>query len=388
MKRYQNALLTAVVAAFVSIASMIALLPSIGIGAQSNLYMPTTGVFNGLTAANTINAALGSLNSCNSGSAAPTNALGGAPVEGECWLDTTSATAKILKRYSGSGWLVEGVLDVTNGRWQPPIGGGTGSVASAGTTDLCASPQAFQTVSGTTTITSFGSNCVQGIRKTLVFSGVLTLTHNSTSLIIPGGLSKTTANGDVAEAVYLGSGNWRVVSYVPIGGTVVTSLGGATGIITLSNGVTISGNDVRLALNSALTAANPSAPSGITSTGGGAMAGLGVTTCRFTPSYSTRAEFVIEGNVTNNTGGQSTSLQLRYGSGAGPAFNGVPAGTALTAQINSAGASTVNPTFPFHVSGIATGLTPATTYWFDVAVAVSANTGSIANLTCTARELL
>jgi len=243
MKRYSNALLAAVVAAFVSIATMIVLLPFGGSASQNNQYLPTTGVFNGLTAANTLNNAIASLNTCNSGSSAPTNALGGAAVEGMCWLDTTSSTLKVLKRYTGSAWVVEGVLDVTNSRWSPPIGGGTATVNSAATTDLCASPQAVQTINNTTTITSFGSNCVVGIRKTLIFAGILTLTHNSTSLILPGAFSRTTAVGDVAEAVYLGSGNWRVVSYVTIANVVRTVTkqvftAGASGTYTTPAGTT------------------------------------------------------------------------------------------------------------------------------------------------------
>src|SRR5581483_10815537 len=150
----------------------------LGRASQNGLALPTTGVFSGLTEQNNINNALDSLLTCNSGNAEPTNQLGGAPKEGQCWLDTSSSTLKVLKRYTGSAWVVEAVLDVTNGIWSPPVGGGLGSVASAATTDLCASPQAFQTISGTVTITSFGSSCPAGVVKFLKFSGALTLTHN------------------------------------------------------------------------------------------------------------------------------------------------------------------------------------------------------------------
>ncbi|EJN15681.1 hypothetical protein PMI42_00698 [Bradyrhizobium sp. YR681] len=230
----------------VLIAALLLLPAPQGRAAQSSLSLPTTGVFNGLTEQNNINAALNALNTCNSGNVAPTNALGGAPVEGQCWLDTTSSTLKILKRYTGSGWAVEGVLDVANGLWSPPVGGGTASVASASTTNLCTSPQSVQTVTGTTTITSFGSSCVAGQRKTLVFSGALTLTYNATSMILPGAGSIIVAAGDVAEAIYLGSGNWRVVSYVPLVGTVVNSVAGRTGVLTLSHGLTNSSNDLQI----------------------------------------------------------------------------------------------------------------------------------------------
>jgi hypothetical protein len=45
------------------------------------------------------------------------------------------------------------------------------------------------------------------------FTGALTLTHNSTSLILPGGASITTAANDGAVFRSLGSGNWLCVAY-------------------------------------------------------------------------------------------------------------------------------------------------------------------------------
>lgn len=87
------------------------------------------------------------------------------------------------------------------------------TVSSATTTDLGAQSAGTLTISGTTTITGFGTVSA-GIRKRLIFSGALTLTHNGTSLILPNnGSNITTANGDTCEAESLGSGNWRVTSY-------------------------------------------------------------------------------------------------------------------------------------------------------------------------------
>jgi len=59
------------------------------------------------------------------------------------------------------------------------------------------------------------------------FSGALTLTHNATSLILPGGASITTAAGDVAYFVSLGSGNWRCTGYQKANGQAVVSSGGS-----------------------------------------------------------------------------------------------------------------------------------------------------------------
>lgn len=95
-------------------------------------------------------------------------------------------------------------------------------VASASTVDLGAQTGLFLLISGTTTITAFGTVSA-GIWKVLTFQGALTLTHNATSLILPGGANITTAAGDSAIVVSLGSGNWRCVCYMPADGKPITS---------------------------------------------------------------------------------------------------------------------------------------------------------------------
>ncbi|ANL02706.1 hypothetical protein [Rhizobium phage RHEph18] len=107
------------------------------------------------------------------------------------------------------------------------------TIASAATTDLSTVGSQNVTVTGTTTITAFGT-APAGTFRRLVFSGILTLTHNATSLILPQGGNVVTAAGDSLEAVSLGSGNWRVTSYQKvsagtglISGTVVSASGTA-----------------------------------------------------------------------------------------------------------------------------------------------------------------
>jgi hypothetical protein len=90
------------------------------------------------------------------------------------------------------------------------------TIASAGTTDLSTVGSQNVTVTGTTTITAFGTAPAGTLRR-LVFSGILTLTHNATSLILPQGGNVVTAVGDSLQAVSLGSGNWRVTSYQRVG---------------------------------------------------------------------------------------------------------------------------------------------------------------------------
>lgn len=84
-------------------------------------------------------------------------------------------------------------------------------VASAATCNIGAALTQRVRITGTTTITSFGStiNKMRFVR----FAGVLTLTHNGTTLILPGGANIVTAADDTCIAVSDSSGNWRVIQY-------------------------------------------------------------------------------------------------------------------------------------------------------------------------------
>jgi hypothetical protein len=90
-------------------------------------------------------------------------------------------------------------------------------LASAGTTDIGAQASNNVRITGTTTITSFGT-IASGVTRQLRFAAALTLTHNATSLILPGGANITTAAGDTATAISLGSGNWIMADFMPASG--------------------------------------------------------------------------------------------------------------------------------------------------------------------------
>jgi hypothetical protein len=85
------------------------------------------------------------------------------------------------------------------------------NVASATTCDIGTPGKMKVAITGTTTITSFGTAAKK--LRYVRFAAALTLTHNATSLILPGGASITTAANDRFEAMSLGSGNWLVTSY-------------------------------------------------------------------------------------------------------------------------------------------------------------------------------
>jgi hypothetical protein len=86
-------------------------------------------------------------------------------------------------------------------------------VASTATADVGAVAGFALDITGTTTITGLGT-VSGGIHKVLKFEGALTLTHNATSLILPGGANITTADGDIGWFISEGSGNWRCISYM------------------------------------------------------------------------------------------------------------------------------------------------------------------------------
>jgi len=85
-------------------------------------------------------------------------------------------------------------------------------VASASTTDIGAAATSEVRITGTTTITAFGTSNA-GIRRRVRFADALTLTHNGTSLILPGAANITTVADDCADMISLGSGNWLCTNY-------------------------------------------------------------------------------------------------------------------------------------------------------------------------------
>jgi hypothetical protein len=98
------------------------------------------------------------------------------------------------------------------------------TLASAATTDIGAAASYAVKITGTTTITSFGTDG-QGPRF-IRFTGALTLTHNASSLILPGGANITTAAGDTCIAIPIPSGaGWYVSNYrrasTPVNGAVI-----------------------------------------------------------------------------------------------------------------------------------------------------------------------
>lgn len=101
-------------------------------------------------------------------------------------------------------------------------------VASAATVDLGAiNDGSYVNITGTTTITSFGT-IAAGVERTLLFADALTLTHDAAKIILPGGVNIVTAAGDVFVFVSEGAGLWRCKTYQlatggPLNNTVITA---------------------------------------------------------------------------------------------------------------------------------------------------------------------
>lgn len=157
------------------------------------------------TFAGRVDDSLDALLSQHKGSTAPYYAVAGAS-----WLDD-SASPWVLKRYDGANWIVEGVYDSASGKMQHRWYKGS-DIASGATLTIPGDGNYFD-VTGTDGPVTALSTLQAGAVIMLQFDAAVTLTHNATSLILPGLANIVTAAGDVAEFVSDGSGNWRMVGY-------------------------------------------------------------------------------------------------------------------------------------------------------------------------------
>jgi len=119
--------------------------------------------------------------------------------------------------------------------WNSLIGAAETAIASAATCDIGAAGSLFVAVTGTSAITSFGTAANK--LRFLRFAGALTLTHDATSLILPGGANIVTAAGDTALFTSDAAGHWRCRQYARADGRMVNM---ATPIFSGAMGVGVS----------------------------------------------------------------------------------------------------------------------------------------------------
>lgn len=145
-------------------------------------------------------------------------------------------------------------LDKTGGplSWKVDLFEGA-NIASASTTNLATATGNTVHITGTTTINSFGTMQAGSIMN-LIFDGALILTHNATTLDLPGNLDITTVAGDSMIIESKWAGNWKVLSYTKNDGQAIITANVASNVAfsTLYN-VFWDGSDGNVTINSSTT---------------------------------------------------------------------------------------------------------------------------------------
>lgn len=202
-------------------------MPSVVTGIQALV----NNAWNNATAANERAVAADSSATTAAAAAASAVATAGATV----WVSgTTYAIGDVrwspvnlqsYRRSTAGAGTTDPSLDTTNWTRLGDTAGLGSPIASAATVVLNSSVGDFFHITGTTTITAI--TLASGVERTVVFDGALTLTHNATTLILPGGANITTAAGDRATFRGDGSGNTRCIHYTRASGQslVATSVG-------------------------------------------------------------------------------------------------------------------------------------------------------------------
>lgn len=95
--------------------------------------------------------------------------------------------------------------------------GPTVVLASASTVNIGFAASQNIGITGTTTINAFDTYA-EGTLRWVVFSGALQLTHNATSMQLPGSANIITTAGDAALFKSLGGGNWKCMDYQRLDG--------------------------------------------------------------------------------------------------------------------------------------------------------------------------
>jgi hypothetical protein len=234
--------------------------------------------------------------------------------------------------------------------YQSSVFGPQVSLPSHTTTDLGTATSNNVLITGTTTITSFGTSATLGNPIYFIqFSGILQLTYNAASMILPGAANITTAAGDSAMVEFTNAlGYWRMISYFS-GAT-----GGAFGTAANQN-IGTSGANVPL-LNGNNTWSGTQAFSARTV---GTPVALSVVAGAVSPNFALGNNFSVSisagltvNNPSNATAGQWGVIAVKQTAGSLT----VSWGTAFVAQGGSAtitlsGVNGATDYFPFYVNG-------------------------------------
>lgn len=274
-----------------------------------------------------------------SGSAIVSGTTPASPSTGDLWYNSTLGEFQV---YNGSAWVTGAPAD---GSVTPPklaLGAWT-SVASASTVNLGAQTSLNIIVTGTTTITSFGTTAVtHGLPYRVRFSAALTLT-NGTNLILPGATNITTAAGDVADVVYDGSNVWRVVNYVRASGQpLITSPIPTIQSFTSDGTFTVPAGVTKVKVTVVGGGAGGRTSSNSTGQGGGGSGGAAIKVITGLTPGGTVAVTVGTGGAANTNGGTSSFGAYCSATGGSSPATGGPGiggagGTATGGDINFTG---------------------------------------------------
>lgn len=207
-------------------------------------------------------------------------------------------------------------------------------------------------------------------------------THNATFVAFGSSTSMTEKSGFTEVSDYLGAEvQWKASQDLSPTATRSPAPGDMTGVAievaAAQTGSSWSRAGILVGAGDVLQA-QPADPTG-TASATDVMMGLG-SGVTFTPK-GTRAEVRFDGTWADASATNPTT-QVRYGTGTAPVNGAAAVGT----TVGPKRADTAIKAGGFSVGGIATGLTPGTTYWFDLAMSSSAGTLSAKTLGVTVKD--
>jgi len=162
---------------------------------------------------------------------------------------TESAKGTIDDYLRAHGAFIRQLSDQVNGPTVTLPSAPTVNIGFAGTNNIA--------ITGGNTIVAFDS-VSEGTMRWVTFASALTLGHNPTTLILPGGANILTVAGDVALFKSLGGGSWKCMVYVrnsvlfPATGTLLST----AAAVTVAQGGTGAGNAEEARANLGVLAAS------------------------------------------------------------------------------------------------------------------------------------
>lgn len=279
-------------------------------------------------------------------------ALTGASVYGDNVAIGSNSTENV-SCLSGASVDVPGAVGLTTSSAVPVLASSTWAV-----NDFSSTAEQLIQISGVTGISALGY-AVAGTLKIVQFTGAVPLTHNATSLILPGSVDITAAANDTAVFASLGGANWVCVSYQRAARGVVpySRILNAQAKIGATAGWVLGGGSV----DTGLMATLPASQTGST---------LVVPLSGVRPG-DTLTGFFLSGGIRSSGNTASIQVNLRkYTGGATPT-------EASIAQLSSTLSVTADTTLNASTAGrspLAVTITENTSYYFRITATTAVST--------------